>query len=65
MRHGLDRMLDLGLPNYFLIDTQPGARLSPEIITEACRQLKRNRVQYLRDTHTEQTVKLLAQLAEA
>jgi len=64
MRHGLDRMLDLGLPNFFLIDTQPEARLSPEIITEACRQLKRNRVQYLRDTPTEQSVKILARLAD-
>ena len=64
MRQSLERMLDLCLPNYFLIDTQPEARLSPGIITEACRQLKRNRVQYLRDTPTEQTVKILARLAE-
>ena len=57
-------MLDLGLPNYFLVDTQPKARLSPEMVTEACRQLKRNRVQYLRDTPTEQAVKMLARLAD-
>ena len=57
-------MRDLGLPNYFLVDTQPEARLSPEIVTEACRQLKRNRVQYVRDTPTEQSINILAQLAD-
>ena len=64
MRQGHDRMLDLGLPNYFLIDTQPEARLTTDTLTEACRQLKRNRVQYLRDTPTEQSVKILARLAD-
>ena len=52
------------LPNYFLLDTQPEAQLTPGIITEACRQLKRNRVQYLRDISTEQVVALIAQLAD-
>ena len=52
------------LPNYFLIDTQPEAQLTPGIITEACRQLKRNRVQYLREISTEQLVALIARLAD-
>ena len=52
------------LPNYFLLDTQPEAQLTPGIITEACRQLKRNRMQYLRDISTEQVVTLIAQLAD-
>ena len=53
------------LPNYFLIDTQPEAQLTPGIITEACRQLKRNRVQYLREISTEQLVALIARLADS
>lgn len=52
------------LPNYFLLDTQPEARLTPDIITEACRQLKRNRAQYLRDMPTAQVITHLARLAE-
>ena len=52
------------LPNYFLLDTQPEARLTPEVVTEACRQLKRNRAQYLRDMPTEQVITLLSRLAE-
>lgn len=54
----------MDLPNYFIIDTQPEAPLSPQLITEACRQLKRNRIQYLRDFPTAHTITLLAQLAE-
>mgnify|MGYP004409585019 FL=1 len=52
------------LPNYFLLDTQPEARLTPEVITEACRQLKRNRAQYLRDMPTEEVITHLSRLAE-
>ncbi len=52
------------LPNYFLLDTQPEAQLTPGIITEACRQLKRNRVQYLRDMPTEHVVTLIARIAD-
>ena len=57
-------MTQSDLPNYFLADIQPEARLTPAIITEACRQLKRNRLQYVRDTPTEQSIKILAQLAD-
>ena len=52
------------LPNYFLIDTQPEARLTPDIVLEACRQLIRNRAQYLRDMSTDQTITILARLAD-
>ena len=45
-------MIDLGLPNYYLIDTQPEARLSPGMVTEACKQIKRNRLQYAREITT-------------
>ena len=53
-----------GIPDYFLIDTQPEARITPSVITEACRQLKRNRTQYLRDIPTEQIITMIARLAE-
>jgi hypothetical protein len=52
-----------GIPDYFLIDTQPEARITPSVITEACRQLKRNRTQYLRDIPTEQIITMIARLA--
>ncbi len=52
------------IPDYFLIDTQPEARITPSVITEACRQLKRNRTQYLRDIPTEQIITMIARLAE-
>ena len=51
------------LPNYFLFDTQPEAHLTPEVIAEACRQLKRNRAQYLRDMPTDQLITHLSRLA--
>ncbi len=53
-----------GIPNYFLIDTQPEARITPSVVTEACRQLKRNRTQYLRDIPTGQIITMAACLAE-
>jgi len=52
------------LPDYFLIDTQPKARITPTVVTEACRQLKRNRTQYLRDIPTEQIITKIARLSE-
>jgi len=52
------------LPDYFLIDTQPKARITPLVVTEACRQLKRNRTQYLRDTPTGQIITMIARLSE-
>ena len=52
------------LPDYFLIDTQPKARITPTVVTEACRQIKRNRTQYLRDIPTEQIITIIARLSE-
>ena len=52
------------LPDYFLIDTQPKARITPTVVTEACRQLKRNRTQYLRDIPSEQIITMIARLSE-
>jgi len=52
------------LPNYFLADLPPEATLSPAMITEACRTLKRNRERYLAGRSTEQLIKTLSDVAE-
>ncbi len=57
-------MADLELPNYFLIDVPAEARLSPSMLREALRQIKRNRRQYILDMSTEDVVKVLARLAD-
>jgi len=54
----------MNLPNYFLADLPPEATLSPDMLAEACRALKRNREQYLATRSTDQLVRLLAQVAE-
>ncbi|MDP6035072.1 MAG: hypothetical protein QGG55_03425, partial [Verrucomicrobiota bacterium] len=57
-------MAELELPNYFLIDVPPEARLDPGMLREALRQIKRNRRQYIRDISTEYVVKVIARLAD-
>mgnify|MGYP001178624817 CR=1 FL=1 len=57
-------MPDLDLPNYFLIDVPAEAPLSPAMLREALRQIKRNRRQYIRDMSTDDVVKVLARLAD-
>jgi hypothetical protein len=52
------------LPNYFLADLPPEARLSPVLLGEACLALKRNREQYLAARTTDQVVKVLSHVAE-
>jgi hypothetical protein len=54
----------MNLPNYFLADLPPEAVLSPQMITEACQTLKRNRERYLARRTTDQQVRLLSGLAE-
>ena len=54
----------MNLPNYFLADLPPEAELSPSMITEACRTLKRNREHYLAGRSTSQLVKVIASVAE-
>jgi len=51
------------LPNYFLADLPPEAALTPAIITEACRALKRNREIYLSGRTTDNVVRLLDRVA--
>ena len=53
------------LPNYFLADLPPEATLSPAMVTEACRTLKRNRARYLAQRSTDSLVGVLCDVAEA
>ena len=53
-----------GTPNFFLIDAQPEAKITSSILQEACRQIKRNRIQYLRDTPTEDIVSIISGISE-
>jgi hypothetical protein len=55
----------MNLPNYFLADLPPEAALSPAMIAEACRTLKRNRAQYLAQRPTHRLVEVLCKVAEA
>ena len=55
----------MNLPNYFLADLPPEAVLSPAMVTEACRTLKRNRAQYLAQRSTDSLVGVLCDVAEA
>jgi hypothetical protein len=54
----------MNLPNYFLADLPPEARLSPAVITEACQTLKRNRERYLLNRPTESLLKILSDVAD-
>jgi hypothetical protein len=52
----------MNLPNYFLADLPPEATLSPPMIAEACRTLKRNRELYLMRRSTQSLVNVLAEI---
>jgi hypothetical protein len=54
----------VNLPNYFLADLPPEATLTPAMIEEACRTLKRNRASYLAGRATQSLVELLCGVAE-
>ena len=53
----------MNLPNYFLADQPAEATLTPSIITEACRELRRNRERYLSHRTTSQIIHVLAEAA--
>ncbi|MDE3066897.1 MAG: hypothetical protein KGJ60_05015 [Verrucomicrobiota bacterium] len=55
----------MNLPNYFLADLPPEAKLSPAMILEACQTLKRNRGRYLAARPTQSLVNFLSGLAES
>lgn len=48
------------LPDYFLADLPPEAVVTPALVREACRTLKRNREQYLARRGTAQLIHVLA-----
>jgi hypothetical protein len=54
----------MDLPNYFLADLPPEATLSPLMISEACRTLKRNREQFLMNRPLQWMVNSFVRLAE-
>lgn len=53
----------MNLPNFFLADLPPEARLTPGMITEACQTLKRNRILYLEERTTEKIIRILSENA--
>ena len=53
------------LPNYFLADLGTEATLSPQIISEACQSLRRNREQFLAPRSTGSLLRVLEDLGEA
>ena len=52
------------LPDYFLADLPREAVLTPEMVAEACRNLKSNRARFLVDRNTASLIQLLSGLAE-
>jgi len=54
----------MNLPNYFLANLASESPLSPAMITEACRTLKRNRVQFLTVRSTQNIIELLCEVAQ-
>lgn len=51
------------LPNFFLADLPPGDSLTPAVITEACRTLKRNRERHLLERNTASIVRTISSIA--
>jgi hypothetical protein len=54
----------MSLPNYFLADLPPEATLSPAMIADACRTLKRNRERYLAHRTTHHLMDVLVEVAK-
>jgi hypothetical protein len=52
------------LPDYFLADLPREAVITPEMITDACRNLKVNRTKFLAERNTASLIQLLSGLAE-
>jgi len=55
----------MNLPNYFLADLPPEATLSPELLAEACQNLKRNREEYLARRSTESLLEVFHELGQS
>ena len=57
--------MDRPLPNYFLIDLPGEHPVSPQVISEACHSLRRNRRHYLEKKTSSAIIRLLSELGEA
>jgi hypothetical protein len=55
----------MNLPNYFLADLPPEAKLSPELLADACQNLKRNRDEYLARRSTESLLEVFHELGRS
>ena len=55
----------MNLPNYFLADLPPDATLTPNMVSEACQTLKRNREHYLSQRSTQSLVALLSEVGQS
>jgi len=51
------------LPNYFMADLPPEATLSADMLQEACRTLRRNRLHYLQKRSTQAMIETISKLA--
>ena len=54
----------MNLPNYFLADLPPEATLTPDMVSQACQTLKRNREQYLAGRSTPSLIKVISETAD-
>ena len=54
----------MNLPNYFLADLPPEATLTPDMVSQACQALKRNREQYLAGRSTPSLIKVISGTAD-
>lgn len=54
----------MDLPNYFLADLKTEEPLNPEMLTDACLTLKRNRRKYLEERTTASLIRTIANVAE-
>jgi len=55
----------MNLPNYFIADLPPEHAVTPQLVTDACQTLKRNREQYLLPRTTNGIVGVLAATAQS
>lgn len=54
----------MNLPNYFIADLPPEAMISPQLVSDACQTLKRNRERELARYNTLGIVRVLAELGD-
>jgi hypothetical protein len=52
------------LPNYFIADLPPEARVSSDLILQACKTLKHNREHYLANRSTDHMIQVIVEVAQ-